>query len=175
MKKTHMFLGLAAFLMLLSPSASEAYFTTGQTATMLNAQNAVFTISYKFGHDDKDMYLPATAIRTNSPLADGTTLTYGFYENGDYSKENGVAQAVILSKAPIVNGMYKIAKGTVETFTLLALLSTETTELEADYALHVDVLPFMIEKENQHLNPSELQYYTTKEVELNTGNYPKKN
>ena len=174
MKKLYTSLGVTVFALCISPSLSEAYFTTNQSVQRINAENAVLTVSYKFGHDDKDMYLPTTAVRAGSVTADGTSLTYGLYENGDDLKGNGVSQAVIISKAPVVDGMYKIAKGTVQTFTVLVLLSTNESELEADYALHVDALPFKIETDVQKLNPSELQYYATKEVELNTGNYPEK-
>jgi len=169
--------GLMAFsLLALTPFVSMAYFTTSQAATAINSTVAMYTISYAFGREDEDIYMPIMTQRTATLAEDSQKVGYSFTENGNQIRENGTAVALVLSSAPVVNGMYKIEKGTVKSMVLFALLVTEPNQHEADYALQVTHLPFYIDRgdghlEAHHLNVTELQYYVTKEVELNSGNF----
>jgi hypothetical protein len=176
MKKIHMMFGVVAFALFFSCAAeTNAYFTTNQTAIRIDDQHALFAITYKFGSDTEDMYLPALATQDKSGTSSNfDTLTYSFYENGDQVQTTGNSLGIIVSKASFVDGMYKVEKGTAQSFTLVTLLTTEKSTFEEDYALQVTSLPFTLGTLSQKLNPTELQYYVTKEVELNTGNYPQK-
>ena len=56
---------------------------------------------------------------------------------------------------------------------LIVILTADQSVTEEDFALQVQHLPYYVEKENEsmqrlQLNPSELQYYVTEEIELNT-------
>jgi hypothetical protein len=160
------------FILALFPFAAEAYFTTGQTATKLSPNVALFTIEYAFGLKDHDMYMPIIAERNLLRESSEKKVGYVFTDNGK-NKEEGTSVALVLSSAPIEKGMYKIAKGAAQKMTLLAFLSVDERVTEEDFALHVQKLPYYVDKggkalEALQLNPSELQYYLTNEIELNT-------
>ena len=124
--------------------------------------------------------MPAIAERDLSfKEADVQKVGYSIPIDGGTNATIGNTTAIVVSHAPIVNGMYKLEKGKAQKIWLIALLTTDSNELETDYALSVEKLPFYVdvgekELQSRQLNPSELQYYKTKEVELNTGNYPKR-
>jgi len=171
--------GLIVVIFIIVPHTSHAYFTTNQTAVKLNDHTALFVIEYAFGLDKEDLYMPAITERGLSWESTTEKVGYVLTEDQDDSRTNGTVTAVVLSHAPIVNGMYKLEKGKAQKMWLIALLTTNEDELETDYALQVQKLPFYVDTgdtklQTRQLNPSELQYYVTKEVELNTGNFPKK-
>lgn len=177
MKTGHISTGIfAALLLALLPQVTLGYFTTGQTATKLSNTASLFTIEYAFGLEKNDIYMPIIAERGLAWESEAKKVGYTLRENGEDIMTNGKATGIVLSSAPIVNGMYKLEKGNAHKMTLLVILTTSSTESESDYALQVDKLPFYVDKGDQglqtlQLNPSELQYYVTKEVELNTGNF----
>lgn len=167
---------LAAFVLAALPSATQAYFTTGQTAESLTSNAALFTIEYAFGLEEHDIHMPVVAVRNLSEENSRSKVGYTVHENGETVTTEGTAAAIVLSKAPIVDGMYKIQKGIAQKMTLLVLYVSDEDALEEDYSLQVDWLPFNVDQgdgkfQELQLNPSELQYYVTKEVELNTGNF----
>ena len=167
---------LAAFVLAALPCATQAYFTTGQTAAPLTSNAALYTIEYAFGHEDYDIYMPVIAERGLLHDSDEEKVGYTLRENGDEVRTEGIAAGLVLSTTPIVDGMYKIAKGTAQKMTLLVLLVTDKDALETDYALQVEKLPYYVDRGGDEpdaleLNTSELQYYVTKEVELNTGSF----
>ena len=175
MKKISLSVALA-LAWAVSPAVADAYFTTSQTAVPLNERAAMFLIEYSFGLPDHDLYMPVIAQRGLEWESTQKKLGYTFAENESHVHEHGTAAALVVSDAPIVNGMYKIEKGTAKTMTLLAFLITNPQQHEEDYALQVTRLPYYVDKgagelEALQLNPSELQYYVTKEIELNTGNF----
>lgn len=165
----------AFLLFVLSPLTTHAYFTTAQHAVALNAQTALFTIEYAFGLEDHDIYMPVLAVRNLSVENDAKNVGYTIREDEITVTTAGTATGIVLSKAPIVDGMYKLAKGAAHKMTLLVLYSTKVDAFEEDYALQVDSLPYTVDRETVmqklQLNPSELTYYITPEAELNTGNY----
>lgn len=173
MKRTYISKGIfIAVLMVVLPHTSSAYFTTAQSATKLNEQSVLYTITYAFGLSDQDIYMPVLAERGLAWKSSIHKLGYSLTVNGATSSSIGTAEGIVLSKAPIVNGMYKIAKGTGVSMTLLVLETTPKNTTKAAHALQVDQLPFYVdmgkkELKTRQLNPSELQYYVTKSVTLN--------
>jgi hypothetical protein len=169
-------LGLcAAFIVASFPFASHAYFTTNQIASTFNKNTALFAIQYDFGLEKNDIYMPIMAERNLPWENDQKKVGYTLRNDKDVVT-SGTTSGLVLSSAPIVDGMYKIAKGTVERMTLFVLLTTPSDAYEMDYALQVDALPYYMDKGEDELmklqlNPSELTKYVTKEVELNTGNF----
>jgi hypothetical protein len=157
-----------------SPHITHAYLTTHQTAKKLNAHAAVFAIEYAFGLKDNDLYMPVLADRTASGTANTKHLSYSIIEEGDEVTTVGAAQGIVVSKAPIIDEMYKLEAGKAQKMTLIVLLILPDDIDEANYAVQVDSLPFFEDEGSKpltmrQLNPSELQYYLTPEVELNTG------
>jgi hypothetical protein len=142
----------------------------------LNEQTALFTITYEFGLEDHDIMMPILATRNLSEENSRTKVGYSIREESETQTTAGSAVGLVLSKVPMVNGMYKLEKGSAHKMTLFVIYSTPKNALEEDYALQVDWLPYNVERNDGReselqLNPSELQYYITKEVELNTGNF----
>lgn len=176
MSTTRISFGFAfAFMLSCIPLISHAYFTTEQASAAITKTTALFTISYTFGLEEHDIYMPIIATRGLEWKGGDQEVGYTFTED-DEVHENGTAAALVLSNAPVVNNMYKIEKGTAKTMTLFAMLVTDQDEHEEDYALQVTQLPYYVDRgngklETLQLNPSELQYYVTKEIELNTGNF----
>lgn len=167
---------LLVFSIAFLPATSFAYFTTGQQAMRLSENAALFTIEYAFGLNDHDMYMPVLAVRNLSEENSRTKVGYSIREESETITTEGTTAGIVLSSAPIVDGMYKLEKGKAQKMTLLVLYITDPEAHEEDYALQVDWLPFSVDKggaqrQQLQLNPSELQYYITKEVELNTGNF----
>lgn len=174
MKQTYISLTVAVWVLLAVgvPNTSHAYFTTKQTAHAFTPTTAVFAIEYAFGLNDYDIYMPVLAERAED--GDSNKINYTLIENDDVVKTKGTTLGMAVAKLPIVDGMYKIEKGTAQKMTLYVVLTTPSDTLEDDYALQVTHLPYFVdkggkEKVMEYLNPSELQYYLTKEIELNTG------
>ncbi len=180
MKTVHISIGIfAALLLALLPQVTLGYFTTGQTATKLSDTASIFTIKYRFGLPKNDIYMPIMAERGLQWESDAKKVGYSLREDSENIQINGKATGIVLSNAPIVNGMYKLEKGKAYTMQLVVVFTTASNTLETDYALQVDRLPFYVDRGNDglqtlQLNPSELQYYVTKEVELNTDNTNRK-
>jgi len=168
--------GLAALVFAALPHASEAYFTTNQAAIKLNQTTALFAIEYSFGLEKSDIYMPVLAVRNLTEENSRSTVGYSVREESETVTTEGTAAGIVLSKAPIVDGMYKLEKGESHKMTLVVLYTTSSDAHEEDYALQMDWLPYNVDHnsgslQELQLNPSELQYYVTKEVELNTGNF----
>lgn len=155
-----------AFAFLFIPSAADAYETTGQTAKRMSDTTAAYFITYKFGHENHDLYLPVGAVRGQDHGDGMKLLGYEVLEKAEFPAKNGTAVAVVASNAAIENGMYKVPKGYAAEFTLIVLYTTEG-EASEEYAVQVTDLPFFMDDAAHRLNPSELQYYVTKAVTLN--------
>jgi hypothetical protein len=178
MNTKHIFVGIFAICGFFAQGQqAQAYFTTNQSAFKINETHALFVIEYAFGLEKNDIFMPGIS---KQGLAWGSTeknVGYTIKADGETTTVGKVTSAVI-SKAPAVDGMYKLEKGKAQKMWLVVLYETNKDTKETDYALQVDHLPFYVDIEKnelatRQLNPSELQYYVTKEVELNTGNYKK--
>ena len=156
------------------PINVSAYFTTNQAAYKIDDTHAVFVLEYKFGHKDNDMYLPMLTERDllfKNKKRDRVGYTLRT-RTGEVTHE-GATQGLVLSSAPIVDGMYKLEKGKVHKLWLVVALTTEKDLTASKYALQVEKLPFLMGKDalrlqKLQLNPSELQYYVTPNVKLGT-------
>ncbi len=161
------------FVLSASASQTEAYFTTNQTATKINETTALFSIEYAFGLEKRDIYMPVYAERGLLHASTAQKVGYSLHKDGKKITLQGTTIGMAVSKAPIVNGMYKLEKGKAQKMTLYVILTTSSTTPEMDYTLQVDKLPFYVDigkkdLQTQGLNPSELQYYITKQVGLNS-------
>ncbi len=165
-------LGLAVYALFALPFSADAYFTTGQIAGKINESAALFAIEYTFGLEDRDMYMPVLAERTLSSKSERNKVGYTIRNSDGEEVTDGTAVGLVLSGAPLVNGMYKLEKGDPHEMTLLIIYIAPEGSTEEDYALKIDWLPFEVDRGSKarqelQLNPSELEYYTTKAVELN--------
>jgi hypothetical protein len=166
------FLGLfAATLLLHYPQTASAYFTTAQSSLMLDKNHALFIVEYAFGLEKHDVYMPGVA--KEGLLFENKEKKVGFtIKNEDgVTVTSGKTTAAIISKAPSVDGMYKLEKGKAQKMWLVAILETEKDTPTEKYKLQVESLPFDVDmntkKDERKLNPSELQYYVTPAVKLN--------
>ncbi len=174
-----LFASAVLFYSLLSHiNTAEAYFTTAQKAVKINETHALFIVEYTFGLKNEDLFMPGVASHKLLTQTKSDKVGFEIIADGRDEVDGKEITSAILSKAPSQNGQYKVVKGTSQKFWLVALLETEKDTLETDYALKVTHLPFFVDTgestlDTRQLNPTELQYYLTKEVELNTGNYTK--
>ncbi len=164
---------MAALLISLGiPGVSQAYLTTAQSAKRFSDTTALFTVTYRFGFLNREAYLPISAVRNLAFSTTSDAVGYTLLDGAATNTPVGTMNGLVLSSAEIRDGMYYLPAGKAADFTLVAALTTGTTTKEADYALTISSLPFyMIDdrtKTRGRLNPSELQYYTTPEVELNS-------
>ena len=172
------------------PKATEAYLTTNQTATDLGNNQVLFTVTYKFGFLNRELYMPILANRNKDFDDKGTNAGYSILVNGkteakatsstmmnndasftmNYSVLPGKAKAIVLSDAKIKDGRYYLPKGKSGEFTLIALVDMSKASSTENLSLLMTSLPFtMIDKGKNieaRLNPSELQYYKTPVVSL---------
>ena len=157
------------------PNISFAYFTTGQTATKINENTLLYTVSYKFNFGKNGGRMPIGAVRglefgTSSPY-----VGYDLLQDSETPVTVEESYSVVLSNAKVVDNEYYVPPGQTASFILVALVHLppnfvpESTR-DYDLSLQVTSLPFTIlseEKEfKNQLNPSELQYYLTPEIDI---------
>lgn len=155
--------------------SAHAYKTSDQTAVQYSETKSLYTITYSFGHTKYDLYLPIAAVRDLPYQSQTNALGYEIVEDDTVTNDATDATAVVLSDADIVDTMYRIPAGAAATFTFIALLTTEPTDLEADYKIQITDLPFYRgeDRQPQALNVHELSHYVTPELEFNESNTSK--
>jgi hypothetical protein len=156
-------------LFLFGPQVSSAYFTTSQSAMQINADTMLYTITYEFGSDIYDMYLPIVAVEEGTTTEYEKTVGYRFVDKvtGLEIKSDSV-QALVLSDTGIVGNEYKLERGVAKILTLVALvkLSPPTQGEKYEVAMQMTSLPFRVvavngETGQTQLNSSELKSYKT--------------
>lgn len=164
-----LFISTFAFALLL-PNISQAYFTTDQTATRINNETIMFTVTYKFGFATRELYIPIGAVRGTEATDDSPYIGYKIVDKEKEPILEGktTSLAFTTDKDVIIkDNQYYLPAGKGAKFTLVTFLKVPVAEQTAnqDYSLLVSRLPFtMIDSKNTivaHLNPSELQYYLT--------------
>jgi len=150
------------------PGATHAYLTTSQTAVPYGNDKILFTVSYKFGFLNRDVYMPISAVRGLDTNDKSGNLGYGVVVDGVIDVKIGSTTALVLSSAEIKDGRYYLPRGKNGTFTLVAIMDNKPAQNAKNLSLLVTSLPFtMVEKGKNYeaqLNPSELQYYVTPKV-----------
>lgn len=156
-------------LCLIAPSVSFAYVSTEQTAARISATEALYTISFRLGFSNRDVYVPIQALRDQT--TSDNALHYTILEDARHTTTTGLTRAAVISTASVQDGWYVVPRGSSATFTVLATLTTDPSAAEADYALKVTHLPFTTIVDGLHirnaLTESELRGYLTPEIELN--------
>lgn len=155
------------------PFVSEAYFTTSQEAIKINESAALYSITYKFGFSDREVYMPIIALRGSSVPEEGLYAGYTLVNKDKEEITEGKMSGIILTSdkdVQIKNNQYFIPAGKSASFTLVALLSISEKNIDEEVSLLMSQLPFtMIDDDyviSAHLNPSELQYYRTPTLEF---------
>lgn len=173
MKIHHLLCGvivLAGSFMVGTPA--QAYFTTAQSARMINATTSLFAITYAFGSTDRDIDLPILAGRDISTTSTDS-LGYTLLTASGTATSIGSMHGLVLSSAAIKDGRYHIPAGKSATFTFVVFLTTPGAATPTSHKVRVSALPFSItdhgNRYDNHLNPSELQYYTTPASPLKPG------
>jgi hypothetical protein len=169
------FFGFALFgllVLLAGPEEGRAYFTKSQSADRLDTQGVLYSITYDFGMEKYDLYLPIVPTRSEATEDGKKDLTYTILDESEDVSEYGETVGVVVSNAEIRDGKYFVPKGEARRFTLIVLLTEEekVPRNSLDLALQVTNLPFTMKKEGlslgARLNPSELEYYITPEVDI---------
>ncbi len=168
MKIHYSLYGFMVFIgMMMTTAPADAYMTTKQSARVLNDTTALFTITYRFGFLNRELYIPVSANRIASTTA-RDSVGYTFVDRHQNTLMTGSTTALVLSTAAIKDGMYYLPQGKSADFTLVALLTVPKGMTPEKYALQVTSLPFDMIVEGKtvkgQLNPSELQYYVTPTV-----------
>ncbi len=155
---------LVSFLVFTAPQA-HAYFTTNQEATALDNNALLFNIEYTFGHERHALHMPVFA-RTGVEKTNNA-VSYAILDENN-NEVAGKAMGIVFSDAKLTrNGTYMVSKDTTKKFTL-AVVFVPTNPIDGkQYRMQVTHLPFNFDGTQElQLNPSELQYYTTKLLTL---------
>lgn len=158
-----------SFLLLATPRA-EAYFTTNQKAVAFDGGSALFLIEYAFGVEKYNVHMPILAQDSNEKSS--TQVSYAVFDETGKEVEGTVAGIVLSSATLDKSGMYIVPKGTAKRFTLAVVFTPSAPVPTVEntvkkYRLQVTHLPFSFNGTQElQLNPSELQYYTTKLIAL---------
>lgn len=172
--KTRFLVALLA-LIALAPQAAFAYFTTDQKAVQINEDTLLYTVTYKFGLEKSELRMPVGAVRGLQFGDASPYVGYTLLQDSETPVTKGDTYSIVLSNMEIVDGEYYVPAGKVGIFTLVTLVKLSPDFIsveERDYNLSMRVtsLPFTMMKDgkeiNAQLNPSELQYYTTPELDL---------
>lgn len=170
--KMKLALGLFVFSCFIIPVSSEAYFSTTQTATKINEHTTLFTVTYKFGFLNRELYMPIIAERNLGTTSSRFSVGYTLLDTEEAIVNAGSATSIVLTTdedVVIKDTRYYLPQGKSAEFTLVTLVTTPT-EVTTDASLLVSHLPFIMVKEGEEiparLNPSEMQYYRTPTVEL---------
>lgn len=157
------------FVALVLPQNSSAYETTKQSATLLNDNTILYTITYRFGFLNREVYMPIGAVRG---LENGTSSPYVGYDiltNGQ-ATTSGKVGALVLGAADIKNNQYFLPEGKVADFTLVAILNLpkDGSLDKKNTVLKMDHLPFIMVKDKEagrtFLNEREMKPYITPTV-----------
>jgi hypothetical protein len=159
-----------SFIFLSVPEPARAYFTTDQAEISLDGgKSALFFIEYAFGTERHDVQMPIFAKSGTEKLTD--MVSYQVLDETG-TAVRGKTAGIVLSGTSMRDGMYVVPKGTARKFTLVVVFTPEpqvptVASPEKKYRLQVTHLPFNFDGAQQlQLNPSELQYYTTKLLPL---------
>jgi len=152
-----------AFLFMLYSAPAQA-FSENQIERYSFSKNeigqAVYTLSFKLGGHSNDLYVPIVGQRD---LANGSRKNrFGFSLQPGYVSENvsaGEAIALMIAKAEIIDGHYKIPAGESVVFKIVSIFKVDEKETDT-YKFSVTELPFFVgdEREPRSFNPSELKY-----------------
>lgn len=157
------------FVALVLPQNSSAYETTKQSATLLNDHTILYTITYRFGFLNREVYMPIGAVRG---LENGSSSPYVGYDilSKGITTDAGNAGALVLSKAEIKNNQYFLPEGKAGDFTLVAILSLpkDGSLDQKNTVLKMNHLPFIMVKDKDmgrtFLNEREMEPYITPAV-----------
>lgn len=167
--KMKLFVGIFAITLLI-PGTTMAYFTTDQTATRLNAETVLYTVTYEFGFPSRELYMPIGAVRDDASTTSSPYLKYSILDTEDNPITTGNSAALVFSNdedVQIKDNQYFLAAGKSAKFTLVTILNIPVEEQlnASNQSLLVTSLPFTMINDGTpipaHLNPSELQYYRT--------------
>jgi len=162
-------------VVLLFPNVSQAYLSTAKSAARLTPDTVLFTVKYKFGFLNRELYMPIGAVRGLSATDKSPYLGYTIFDKDHATTSIGSSVGLVLTSdedIEIKNGQYYLPKSKGAEFTFITLLTipTEQRATDLDLSLQVTRLPFTLiedgEALNARLNPSELQYYLTPDVKL---------
>lgn len=146
-------------------AVAQAYETTNQSAFTVDGHLGVFLIQYSFGHGSYSLHMPL--ISEHTALKKNEVLSYEIYDDSEGEPAKGTATAIILSPAKVTDGEYVVPKGFKLPFTFLVFFTPSEDNLGDTYRLQVKHLPFSFNgTQNQMLNQSELERYTTEPLTL---------
>lgn len=168
--KLKLALGLFVFSCVISPVAAEAYFTTAQSATKLTDDTSLYTVTYKFGFLNRELYMPITAVRGLATSSPAFSVGYDLLTPTNTVVTSGFALGIVLTDdedVEIRDNAYYLPEGRSAEFTLMTVVRT-TPGAQEGTSLLMTHLPFTMIKGDEvikaRLNPSELQYYRTPAV-----------
>lgn len=159
----------------LIPQATFAYFTTDQKAVQINEDTLLYTVTYRFGLKNSELRMPVGAVRGVRFGDTSPYLGYTLLKDSETPVTKGNTYSIVLSDAKIVDNEYYLPAGKTGSFTLVTLVKLASDLILAkddDYnlSLRVTSLPFTIIRDGKdikaRLNPTELKYYTTPELNL---------
>lgn len=165
---------VAAFAALLLLSGSPAFaFSVNDVDRSAFANNeaglAAYQITFTIGGRSEEVRIPVLGERG---LQNGSRQNhFGYQIEARRPRtaivDTGTSTALIVSKAPIEDGMYVVKPGERYTFMMLAVYKIGLGAGN-EYRLRLIELPFFLgeDKTPQHFTPSELKYFYTEAEDL---------
>jgi hypothetical protein len=130
-------LGTLAVLLLLPAMPVSAYEATGATATRLNDEYSLLTVTYRFGFLNREALIPMDARLGGVPK--DYSVGYALVDMKGATVPVVDAKAVVLSTAELRGREYYIPRGKNADFTLVAIVRTTKN---TDLGLAITRLPF---------------------------------
>lgn len=161
---------LLVFPFFLGPLTISAYYTTNQAALKLTENTAIYTVTYKFGVGDRELYMPIMAAEDTAQTKTDYTALFSIVDEDDKPAVPSISNAIVLTSSKdvtIKDNQYYLKPNKTATFTLIALVTFKDNP-QRDLSLLVTHLPFTMIVDGEtfpnQLNPSELSHYRTPEI-----------
>ena len=173
--KTLAYIGIVAGLLFLF-GISQTYALNQDIARnaylLKSGEIAVFMVTFPITAGGNDLYIPTSAIQSDSDAPDRDNAHYYFeHENGETILLGEAVARLYSARADLVGGTYRIPTGTTHYMTLISVLpvsSVQNTDPD-DYSMRMRTLPFRADTIVNQFNRHELKSYRTDYLDLEDG------
>jgi hypothetical protein len=167
-------------ILLITPLTTNAYETINQTAVQLNDDYALFTVSYRFGFLNRELYMPIRAMLDTDSANNAKAAEFQITLNGEAIVAPEMVSIVLGTSEhlEVREKEYYLPQGRAGVFTLLAIVRLPESVTTGDtMAMKMTHLPFTMVKDDDnareaYLEPSELAEYQTPILTIEKGIEP---
>ena len=151
MKSTSILVALFAICVLwLTPNTTEA-----SGGYVINDTTVVFFLDFGINASYGDFAIPVVADHTVAHNDRVDTLGYALTTDTDTSPAVATVTDLVLSKAPLVDTRYRVAKDEQAAFTLMSIV-TFAEPITSDVILSITKLPFWVDDKRTSLHQNQI-------------------